>query len=131
MLFSLAIYSSPHSTQASASAYKFAQALLSSGNHKLYRIFFYVDGVHNATALASPPQDEIDLTSRWQTLAELHNIDMVVCIAAALKRGILDENEAERYDKSAHNLASGFTISGLGQLLDAAVMSDRLITFGG
>ena len=56
---------------------------------------------------------------------------MVVCIAAALKRGILNQEEAERYEKPAHNLRDGFAISGLGQLVDAALMSDRLITFGG
>lgn len=89
-----------------------------------------MDGVHNATVLATPPQDEINLASQWQTFAKTHNIDLVVCVAAALRRGVLDAKEAERYEKSTHNIAEGFTISGLGQLLDAAVMSDRLITFG-
>jgi tRNA 2-thiouridine synthesizing protein D len=58
-------------------------------------------------------------------------MDLVVCIAAALRRGVLNQEEAERYEKSTHNLAQEFNISGLGQLVDAAVNSDRLITFGG
>jgi tRNA 2-thiouridine synthesizing protein D len=129
MKFSLAIYAAPYSAQASDSAYRFATALLAEG-HSLYRIFFYQDGVHNATELSAPPQDETNMPARWLTLAANHQIDLVVCIAAALRRGILDKTEAERYEKSAANLAKGFTIGGLGQLLDAAVVSDRLITFG-
>lgn len=129
MIFSLAVYSAPYSSQASYSAYQFAVAALSQG-HNLHRVFFYQDGVHNATSLAAPPQDEFNLQLAWQRLAKDHDLDLVVCIAAALRRGILDETEAKRYDKPSHNLASEFTVSGLGQLVEAAVMSDRLISFG-
>lgn len=130
MIFSLAIYSAPHTTQASDSAYRFAETLLSEG-HSLYRVFFYQDGVYNSNNLITPAQDETDISSGWQQLSAKYQIDMVVCIAAALKRGILNQEEAERYEKPAHNLRDGFAISGLGQLVDAALMSDRLITFGG
>ena len=129
MIFSLAIYSAPFSSQASDSAYRFACALLSEG-HKLHRVFFYQDGVHNANQLLTPPQDEPHLPKDWQQLALQHDIDLVVCVAAALRRGILNQEEANRYDQSSYNLAPGFEISGLGQLLDAALSSDRLITFG-
>jgi tRNA 2-thiouridine synthesizing protein D len=127
--FSLAIYSAPYSSEASYTALRFAQALLSQG-HQLLRVFFYQDGVHNSNTLTCPPQDEINLTTAWQDLAKEHQIDLVVCIAAALRRGILNQEESERYNKSAYNLLDGFQISGLGQLLDAAVNSDRLISFG-
>lgn len=129
MIFSLAVYSAPYSSQASYSAYKFAQTLLQQG-HQLHRVFFYQDGVHNSSSLSTPPQDEMDLNQAWTTLASQHHIDMVVCVAAALRRGILNKEEASRYSKHAENLADHFTISGLGQLLEAAVVSDRFITFG-
>ncbi len=129
MIFSISIHAAPYSSQASYSAYQFAKSLLAQG-HQLYRVFFYQDGVHNATKLAAPPQDEIDLYAAWQTLAKEYEIDLVVCIAAALKRGLINEEEAQRYQKKAHNLADEFSLSGLGQLVDAAVNSDRLITFG-
>jgi len=129
MIFSLAVYSAPYSSQASYSAYQFAQALLQAG-HKLHRIFFYQDGVHNASSLCSPPQDEQNLAANWQALAQRHQVDMVVCVAAALRRGVLNKEEAERYKKNTHNLAEPFTIGGLGQLVEAAVVSDRLVTFG-
>ena len=129
MIFSLAIYSSS-SSQSSDSAYRFAQALLSQG-HQLYRIFFYHDGVYQGSQLNTPPQDETAITVRWQELIEQHKVDAVVCIAAGLKRGIIDAKEAERYEKNAYNLADHFELSGLGQLVDAAIQSDRLITFAG
>ncbi len=128
MIFSLVIRSAP-TRQSADSAYRFASAALDAG-HELYRLFFYGDGVHNANSLAVPPQDEQDNLERWQQLGEQHGIDMVVCVASALGRGLLDEQEARRYSKPGHNLAPGFVIGGLGQLLDAAVHSDRVITFG-
>lgn len=129
MKFSLAIYAAPYAAEGSASAYRFARAAIAEG-HEIYRLFFYSDGVHNANALATPPQDDAQLPQQWQILARENNIDVVVCIASALRRGVLNQEEAERYDKSAFNLAEGFEISGLGQLVDAAVHSDRVITFG-
>lgn len=128
MIFSLAIYASP-SSQACASAYQFADALLKQG-HTLYRVFFYHDAVSVGSTLLTPPQDENNLHHAWQQLAASHSVDLVICIAAGLRRGILDAKEAERYDKPTHNLGAGFELSGLGQLVDAAVHSDRLVTFG-
>lgn len=129
MKFSLAIYAAPHSSQASTSALNFAKALLDSG-HELYRVFFYGDGVHNGSHLATPPQDEHNINQDWKCLADEHRLDLVVCIAAALRRGTLDAKEAERYSKNASNLEQPFELSGLGQLVDACVHSDRVITFG-
>jgi tRNA 2-thiouridine synthesizing protein D len=129
MRFSLLILGSPYSNQSVATALRFATASIQAG-HSFYRIFFYHDGVYNANELITPPQDEINIPQQWQHLAEANTIDMVVCVASALKRGIVDKNEAERYDKPSFNLHNGFEISGLGQLVDAAIHSDRLITFG-
>lgn len=129
MIFSLAIYAAPYTSQASYSAYQFTLAALYQG-HKVHRVFFYQDGVQNSTALACPPQDEFNLQNAWQLLAKEHHLDLVVCIAAALRRGILDNNESKRYNKPSQNLAPEFTLSGLGQLIEAAATSDRLISFG-
>ena len=59
-----------------------------------------------------------------------NNLDAVVCIAAALRRGILNQDEASRYEKPGHNLAEGYDLSGLGQLIEAASVSDRIVSFG-
>ena len=60
-----------------------------------------------------------------------HNLDAVVCIAAALRRGVLNGEEAQRYARASHNLEAPWELSGLGQLHEAAQDADRLICFGG
>ena len=129
MRFSLLVLGAPYSSQSVSTALRFTQAAVESG-HSFYRVFFYHDAVTSGNALTTPPQDENDIPLQWQTLAKDHGIDLVVCIASALKRGVLDAKEADRYEKPAHNLKDEFTISGLGQLVDASIESDRLITFG-
>lgn len=128
MKFSLLVLASPYSSQGSLSALKFAQSCLDNG-HEVYRVFFYHDGTHSASSLHAPPQDEINIQQSWLALAEKHKLDLVVCIAAALKRGNLNQAEAERYEKDHYNMTEGFELSGLGQLLDAQINADRLVTF--
>lgn len=129
MQFSLLVLGSPYSSQSVSTALRFASASLQAG-HQLYRVFFYHDGVNCANQLITPAQDENHIPEQWQQLIKGQPTELVVCVASALKRGIVDTTEAERYGKTADNLADGFTISGLGQLVDAAIHSDRLITFG-
>ncbi len=129
MDYTIAIYGAPYSSQAPDTAYNFVQALLARG-HNVYRLFFYMDGVHNATNLSTPPQDEPNIPQRWAELIRDHQIDAVVCVAAALRRGLLDSGEASRYEQAASNVNEPFTLSGLGQLIEAGIESDRLITFG-
>jgi tRNA 2-thiouridine synthesizing protein D len=129
MKFSILINEGPYTHQASDSAFQFCRAVLAKG-HEIFRIFFYHDGVNNATRLTTPPQDDRNIVNRWSKLAEEHKLDLVVCVAAAQRRGIVDEGEAKRNGKDATNLAPGFRISGLGQLIEAGIQSDRLVTFG-
>ncbi|MBQ0756917.1 MAG: sulfurtransferase complex subunit TusD [Amphritea sp.] len=129
MIFSIVVTGAPYSSQAADSALRYCKSLLKL-EHQIHRIFFYADGVHNASELAVPPQDETNIPSEWAQLAEQHKLDIVVCIAAAVRRGVLDENEAGRYEKSSHNLTLPFVLSGLGQLVEAGIVSDRVVTFG-
>jgi tRNA 2-thiouridine synthesizing protein D len=128
--YSLVITGAPYVSQAPASAYDFCQALLDSG-HRVDLVFLYGDGVHLASALNTPPSDDTDWTGRWQTLSREHRITPVVCIASALRRGLLNEEEARRYQKPAANLAEGFTIAGLGEWVEAVNRSDRVVYFHG
>lgn len=129
MKFAIVVNEGPYTHQAGDSAYHFARAAL-EGGHAIYRVFFYHDGVHNGTRLASPPQDERDIVNRWSKLAAEHGIDLVVCVAAAQRRGIVDAAEKKRHAKDADNIAPGFRISGLGQLIEAGIRADRLMAFG-
>lgn len=119
MKFGLLVSTGPYTFQASDSAYQFAAAALARG-HEIQRVFFYHDGVNNATRLTEPPQDDRNIVNRWSAMAVEHKVDLVVCVAAALRRGIKEEV-----------LAPGFRISGLGQLVDIGIQADRLLVFGG
>jgi tRNA 2-thiouridine synthesizing protein D len=118
MKFGILINEGPFTHQASDSAYQFAKAAVENG-HEIMRVFFYHDGVNNANKLSEPQSDDRNLIKLWSDLAQEHNIDLVVCVAAALRRGIKDDV-----------LAPGFRISGLGQLIEAGIVGDRLIVFG-
>lgn len=129
MKFAIMVNEGPYTHQATDSAYQFAKAAIAKG-HEITRVFFYHDGVNNGTRLTVPPQDDRHIVNRWSEMGTQHNIDLVICIAAAQRRGLLDENEAKRQGKDASNIAPGFRISGLGQLVEAGIQSDRLVVFG-
>ena len=129
MKLSILVLGSPYNSQAAYSALRYTEAALSQG-HEIFRVFFYQDGVHTSSTLPAPPQDEFDVYTHWQTLQQTHQLDCVTCIAAAARRGVLNEEESKRHNKPSANLAPGFDLSGLGQLVEANAMSDRLVTFG-
>ncbi|BCD88362.1 sulfurtransferase TusD [Pseudomonas solani] len=129
MKFAIALFAPAHAPS-SRRALRFAEAVL-DGGHEITRLFFYQDGVHSASANVVTPQDEPDIARDWANLLAKHQLDGVVCIAAALRRGVINQEEAERYGRVAANLAPGWELSGLGQLHEAAQMADRLICFGG
>lgn len=129
MKFAIALFAPPHAPS-SRRALRFAQAALAEG-HQIVRLFFYQDGVHSASSNVVPPQDELDLTGEWRDFVHEQQLDAVVCIAAALRRGVLNEQEAQRYGRTAANLDAPWDLSGLGQLHEAAQLADRLICFGG
>lgn len=121
---------SPSTAPATRRALVFAQAVLAAG-HDIVRVFFYQDGVLTASSTQVVAQDQPDIAQQWQAFIVEHQLDAVVCIAAALRRGILDQAEAQRYQKDAVNLAAGYELSGLGQLHDGVQQADRVISFGG
>lgn len=121
MKYALAIYAGPSTPEDCATALQFAEALVDKG-HTIYRLFFFSDGVLNAVPGPGAP-----LFDRWRALITSHQLDAVVCVTSARHRGI----EAAPVEAgSALAIGEGFVIGGLGQLIDAAVHSDRLITFG-
>nr|WP_290700918.1 sulfurtransferase complex subunit TusD [Halomonas sp. UBA3074] len=128
MQYGLLVMGAPYSSPAPHSALRFAHAVLSRG-HQLAGVFFYHDGVHNASSLMAPPQDELNLHNAWLELNQQHATPLDVCIAAALRRGLMNESEAQRHGKQTYNVFSPFELTGLGQLHALQQRADRLITF--
>lgn len=128
MRFALMVTGPAYGTQQASSAWLFANALLEQG-HQLESVFFYREGVLNASQLNAPASDEFDLTHSWQQLQQKHGVALNICVAAALRRGITDRQEAENLGLPAANLAVGFQLSGLGALAEAALSCDRMVQF--
>lgn len=114
---------------AASHALRFAEQLLQMG-HSIIRIFFFGEGVHHANKLTTPSQDETAAAKAWQGLGAAHNVELVVCISSALRRGVVDHDEAERYELDCHNLQDGFEIGGLGLWVEACLQADRCLRFG-
>lgn len=129
MKLAVLVNEGPYQHQAADSAYQFVKAALAEG-HEVLRVFFYHDGVNNGSRLTTPPQDDRHIQERWTQLATEKEVDLVLCVAACQRRGMVDEGERDRNGKDATNIAEGFRISGLGQLIEAGIEADRLVTFG-
>jgi tRNA 2-thiouridine synthesizing protein D len=129
MKFAIQINASPYQSNAGLDAYYFIQSALNS-QHEILRVFFYKEGIYHAFRYALPPDDESKFNRNWTELAEQRGIDLVVCISAAQRRGLLCEDEARRQGKQDNDLAGGFRIGGLGLWVEATLQADRCIVFG-
>ena len=128
MNFTIAVHGSPYASQANQHALAFSEAAIASG-HEIARVFFYHEGVLTALNSQVPPQEEKDVAAGWRHFAAEHEVELAVCIANGLKRGVLSEDEKKRYEMSAATLAEGFELVGLGQLIDTIAQSDRYVEF--
>jgi tRNA 2-thiouridine synthesizing protein D len=128
MKFAIVVHGDGVSSDSPQTALRFARAALAQG-HKIHRVFFYHGGVSLANALAVQPQDERDIGEEWARFARDHDIELAVCVAAALRRGVLSQQEADRYERPAASLKAPYQFVGLGQLIEAAIEADRFITF--
>jgi tRNA 2-thiouridine synthesizing protein D len=121
LVFTLIVLGSAAGGEAAVSAFRFAGAALSAGHH-VRQVFFYGDGVA-AVRRPEVPADEIDLEAGWRRLATTHGFPLIACATAAIRRGLLanDETEAVR-----HGVVHAGT---LGQLMIALDETERLLSF--
>ena len=118
---------SPQALADARAALEFTVAALQRGC-TVVRVFFYHEGVYTGLATAQSPAGEYDPRRRWLELARDHGLDLVLCVGAAQRRGILDQALATQSEQSV-TLAEGFRIAGLGAWLDAVLAADRVIRF--
>ncbi len=126
--FSIVVTGAPYGSQSASSAYQFCEAAVSAG-HQIVGVFFYQEGVLNASQLVSPASDEINLPQLWAKLATQYQFPLEVCVSAALRRGVVNEQEAEQLSLAQFNLQPPFVLSGLGQLAELSAHCDRLVQF--
>ncbi|MAZ40275.1 MAG: sulfurtransferase complex subunit TusD [Legionellales bacterium] len=126
--FTLVLHSGPMSLGVQ-SALRFAQSIIKL-NHQLEQVFFYGDGVYCCSNLLTPMQDEFNSVLIWQQFSQAYHIPMHVCIASALRRGLIDEKESTNNNHDNHNISVPFILTGLGQLAKAFYNQHRVIQFG-
>ncbi|QUM86829.1 MULTISPECIES: sulfurtransferase complex subunit TusD [unclassified Moritella] len=117
-----------YGSQDALSAYHYVKSAIELG-HTIQRVFFYNDGVLNGSTLTSPAADEFDLYNAWLLMAREHLFPLDICSGAALRRGVIDQNEADRTGKNQFNLELPFQLTGLGQLAESIMTADRVIQF--
>jgi len=129
MKYAIQVNASPYQSNSGETAYQFIKAALGAG-HEITRVFFYKEGVYHAFRYVTPPDDEVNITQRWSCLASEYSVDLVVCISAAQRRGLLEMREAKRQGQQDNNVADGFRIAGLGLWVEAVLEADRFLEFG-
>ena len=127
--YAIQINSAPWRSEGCETAYQFIRAALGQG-HEIMRVFFYYDGAYNGLRWMSIPACESVVLRYWTELAVDHGVDLVICVAAAQRRGLLEKKEAVRLGERDDDLAEGFRIGGLGLWVEACLKSDRFLEFG-
>ena len=110
----------PPYSNLSVTALDYIETALKSGVD-LIGVFFYQDGVLHANTAVQIASDEFQAITRWQRLHQQYKLPLHLCITAAEKRGVSDEDE-----QSIHSI---FTVSGLGELVELSTMADRMVQF--
>lgn len=125
MRYVLCVKQPVYGSQGSFLAYQFAQALMEKG-HQLTQIFFFQAGVSNGNGFVYPANDEFHLQQAWQDFSQQHNVPLHLCVAAAQRRGVVDQHTA--LNQQSTNLAQGFVLAGLGEFNRAVLEAERVIT---
>jgi len=116
-----------YSQQSAYSAWRFCCAALEAG-HDISQVFFYQDGVTQASALASPLSDEFNALAAWVELAA-QGVELMVCVSASERRGVVGSDQSAELGFDQHNLHPAFASVGLGVLHEASLAADRTVTF--
>ena len=128
MKFNVLVTGGVYSSQSGYSALQFCKAVFAAG-HTISQVFFYRNGVSQASSFSVPLDDEFNAVDQWQDFHKQTKTPLVVCVSAAERRGILNQEQAAEFGKESANLAGCFTVQGLGALHDASLESDRTVTF--
>lgn len=107
--FTIMVSKSPFDQRNAESALAFCYAAIEQG-HQIAQVFFYQSGVHNASYLLSPNNDEIHTYKLWLALFNAYKIPLNVCVTAASRRGVVDDTFVSQ---ASANLKGPFAQVGL------------------
>ncbi len=115
-VFTLLVHGGPYGAETSTLAYLFAQEAVK--NHAVRAVFFYEDGVLNAIRSMNPASDEFNLVKAWISLAQEHQIRLVICESAGERRGINNVT-----------IDGSFEIGALSDAASFSLRSDKVVQF--
>ena len=90
-------------------------------------MFFYQDGVLNASKHVSFPSDEASLSQHWVSLSTTYNLPLYLCISAAQKRGLSDDILLADSNREYSNIHAQFIVSGLGELVELTNKAQQVV----
>jgi tRNA 2-thiouridine synthesizing protein D len=126
--FSILITSSPFHGDSAMRALAFINGVIANGD-KVNNIFFYSDGVYHANSLMLDTGDAFSTYKAWSKLSTEHDVTLLVCITAAVKRGIVSQQEADDNGIGFANLQSPFVQAGLGEFFTSLHSCNNLVQF--
>lgn len=85
--------------------------------HQVSAIFFLFDAAYTANSFIEMPTDEPNISQQWSEFAHKHHVRLVVCSASAARRGIC-----------VTNLATGFNLGSIGELVESCDAADRVVS---
>ena len=127
MKYVIIINNSPLNSQASLTAYHFAETTIQK-KHQLLSVFFYQQGAYHGLTHTVLQQDETDVSQLWVTLTNSHYCPLHICSAAALRRGIIDTTAAKHYQLPI-SMNKNFQAISLNEFLLIAADADRMLNF--
>ncbi|WP_432454740.1 MULTISPECIES: sulfurtransferase complex subunit TusD [unclassified Agarivorans] len=124
--YALVVTSPLYGRQGSATALNLANAIVQQG-HALNTVFFYLEGVSNAIVSALPASDEVDFHQAWLDLKVRANCELLVCSAAAYRRGVVTQQDAQNHGLESWSMSEHFSMSGLAEMSMAMLAADRVV----
>lgn len=124
---SVLITSSPEAQNQSLNALRYCREMLNQGL-SINQIFFYQAGVNHANGLIVG-NSGLNIRRKWEELAQQFALPLLVCVGAASKRGIIDEDGAKQYGLTNYSLYPPFEQVGLGEFFTKLHDSDKLVQF--
>ena len=117
--FALLLTSATFSNQTLASVLVFANAAINNG-HCIDHIFLYQDAVYSVAYHTDLPADEPDLSTALAEFCLEHQVDLLFCVTAAEKRGVIGTGLLPK---------PGYTAAGLAEFAMRQVNIDKLVQF--
>lgn len=124
---SVLITCSPEAQNQCLNALHYCRELLNQGLI-INQVFFYQAGVYHANGLI-PDNSGLNINQQWAELSEQYSLPLLVCVGAASKRGIIDQNQAVQSGLSNYTLYPPFKQVGLGEFFTILHNSDKLVQF--